>query len=326
MNNMNQRINSLSTSTGFGKPPSGDTSLSSGVSNPPNFPPRTYERVARCIWCDATDHSRRDLCSDFLDKLKSGLIRINENGRIAISASGEEIPTMFGRGGMKKLFDLQYRPTVVSNRNITADSYGSIGNGNSVRLTTFDRRGNITHEVIDADVNEKRKRDSLELPRRSVRPRTDAPSPATEMNVDPSPLNEPSNIPETTPLVPRSEEAPTAAAKNYRLASKLQESVDIDELGNKIMETKVNLSLHELFAISSDISGWVTDRTKRTRHPVSQAPMSANVNNASEAISTDSNLVISKPLYACPSGRANVNLENGRHQFPPSSITDLKLS
>ena len=66
---------------------------------------------------------------------------------------------MFGRGGMKKLFDLQYRPTVVSNRNITADMCGSIGNGNSVRLTTFDRQGNISHEIIDADVNEKRKRE-----------------------------------------------------------------------------------------------------------------------------------------------------------------------
>ena len=86
----------------------------------------------------------------------------------------------------------------------------------------------------------------------------------------------------------------------------------MDELGNKIMETKVNLSLHELFAISPDISGWLNDRTKRTRHPVPQIPMSVNINNASDSVSASANLVISKPLYACSSGRANVNLKNGK--------------
>ena len=170
--------------------------LSSAPSNPRSLSPRTNERIARCIWCDSTDHSRHDLCSDFLDKLKNGLIRINENGRISITVIGEEIPTMFGRGGMKKLFDLQHRPMIVSNRNVMAEMCGSIGNGNSVRLMTFDRYGNITHEIIDADVNEKRKRDSLEPLRRNVRSRIDEPSPATEMNIEPFPINESSDIAE----------------------------------------------------------------------------------------------------------------------------------
>lgn len=86
----------------------------------------------------------------------------------------------------------------------------------------------------------------------------------------PLPLNEPLNIPETTPA-PRSEKAPAAAAKKHRLASKAQESINMDELGNK---AKVNLSLHELFAISSDISSWVAARTKRTRHNFSSPNVS----------------------------------------------------
>ena len=310
-NNLNQRINSLNTSASL-EMAVNNTPLSSIPSNPPSFSLRTNERIARCIWCDSTDHSRRDLCSDFLEKLKNGHIRMNENGRIAITASGEEIPTMFGRGGMKKLFDLQHRSTIVSNRNVTAEMCGSIGNGNSVRLTIFDRYGNVTHEIIDADVNEKRKRDGLESLRRKVRPRTAESSPATEMNIEPFPINESSDIIENPSSGMDSGESSTTSTKKYRLSSKLQESIDMDELGNKIMETNVNLSLHELFAISPDISDWLNDRTKRTRHPISQAPMSANVNNISDIVNTSANLVTSKPLYACPSGRANVNLENGK--------------
>jgi len=50
------------------------------------------------------------------------------------------------------------------------------------------------------------------------------------MNVNLFPLNK--SFPEATLSAPRSEEAP-AAAKKYRLASKLQEPVDMDELGNE---------------------------------------------------------------------------------------------
>lgn len=52
-NNLNQRINtSASLETAVNNTP-----LSSIPSNPPSFSLRTNERVARCIWCDSTDHS-----------------------------------------------------------------------------------------------------------------------------------------------------------------------------------------------------------------------------------------------------------------------------
>ena len=147
MNSMNQCINSLSTSTGLG-----NVSSIPGVSNFPNAS-RSNERIARCIWCDATDHSRRDLCSDFLDKLKNGLIRMNENNHIAMSVSGEEIPTMFGRGGMKKLFDLQYNPIIVVNRNVTADMCNSIEDGNPVAQSSLSANVNSTSEEVIASSN-----------------------------------------------------------------------------------------------------------------------------------------------------------------------------
>lgn len=129
------------------------------------------------------------------------------------------------------------------------------------------------------------------------------------MDIKPFPINESSDIAEapSSGTIP-AETAATSTLK-YGLTSKLQESVDMDELGNKIMETNHSV---RLFVISSDISDWLNDRTKRNRHSVPQIPMFVNIKNASDSVRATANLVISKPLYACPSHRANVNLENGK--------------
>jgi hypothetical protein len=89
--------------------------------------------------------------------------------------TNEEIPTNFGRGGMKKLFEefLASYPSQVANvTNITAKcGFGEIGGNHSVRLTTIDRNGVVSHQIVDADVAEKRRRgDTLG---RNVRPRLD---------------------------------------------------------------------------------------------------------------------------------------------------------
>ena len=114
---------------------------------------------------------------------------MNENNRIIISISDEEISTMFGRGGMKKLFDLQYNPIIIINRNVIVDMCDNIKNGNLICLINYDCYGNLSHEIIDIDINEKWKRDDLESYRRNVRLRSDDPSSVTEMNVESFLLN-----------------------------------------------------------------------------------------------------------------------------------------
>ena len=65
---------------------------------------------------------------------------------------------MFGRVRMKKSLEQStIKPTAVNTNAITLDSpYGGIGNGNSVRLTTYHDNGLVEHKIIGAEVNEKR--------------------------------------------------------------------------------------------------------------------------------------------------------------------------
>src|SRR5947207_5805897 len=59
-----------------------------------------------CIWCDSTAHSRKADCSELSEALKKELMAINVQGRITNARTGEEIPLMFKRGDMKKLFEV----------------------------------------------------------------------------------------------------------------------------------------------------------------------------------------------------------------------------
>ena len=62
-------------------------------------PQRTFDR--HCIWCDSTSHSRKNECSEFREAMQKGLIAINADNRIINAKTGEELPPMFNKGGMK---------------------------------------------------------------------------------------------------------------------------------------------------------------------------------------------------------------------------------
>ena len=146
-------------------------------------PPMTL----RCIWCDSTEHMRRS-CSELTVALKNGLVRFNNEFRLINASTGQELPTMYGRGGMKKFFEGSPAIISVTNNAITLEPTTYIGNQSSVRLTTLDIDGNVqTDEIVDADVFEKRRRDEILRPR--VRPRADDVRPA------------PRDISEDTPTV-----------------------------------------------------------------------------------------------------------------------------
>jgi hypothetical protein len=53
------------------------------------------------MYCDSLVHTRRNECPEFQEALAKGAVGINEMGRVKLMATGEELPLMFGRGGMK---------------------------------------------------------------------------------------------------------------------------------------------------------------------------------------------------------------------------------
>src|SRR5205814_8538374 len=116
----------------------------SSVSGPPrsqNLRPSSSTRRGpfKCIWCDSTEHIRRD-CAELTAALNAGVTRYNEKGHLVNGVSGEELPLMFDKGGMKKVIGAtlpQSSPVAASTRNITIDEvYGRLG-GDSILRTTL---------------------------------------------------------------------------------------------------------------------------------------------------------------------------------------------
>ena len=263
----------------------------------------------------------RKECKEFEEALRTGLIRWGGNGRIINSATGLELPLMFGKGGMKALLPQQptvmptATPTTVSSNGIMLNSrYGSIGEG-TVLNTTLDFENNIrTDEIIDVEVNEKRKRGSAEQARR-VRSRIDdtpTPEPRVAQRV-PQPVQM-EEVPDEdmpdfpvqpyrtrrqtqTPRAPASAPIPTATepidptmeiAKKYKLASELSQTVETSQIGEKIMDTPVQLSIREILAVSGDVAGYLHDQTRKRRVPLDNTTSTAEVTITDSAVSSSS--------------------------------------
>ncbi|MCO5575296.1 hypothetical protein L7F22_029096 [Adiantum nelumboides] len=62
-----------------------------------------YRMMSKCIWCDSTDHGRKD-CDSFSEALKRRLVFFKD-GKIHLTETGLPMGTNFGKGGMKKLVD-----------------------------------------------------------------------------------------------------------------------------------------------------------------------------------------------------------------------------
>ena len=57
----------------------------------------------RCVWCDGTDHMRRD-CSSLRDAIRQNIVYIDDN-MICSSETRRPLRVNFGRGGMKKAME-----------------------------------------------------------------------------------------------------------------------------------------------------------------------------------------------------------------------------
>ena len=151
------------------------------------------------MWCDSVEHTHRD-CTEFTEALNAKVVGFNESGRIKLMSTGEELPLMTNRGGMKeavrsRTVEPASRVTAVSSADVGAISFddqlfGKLGPQNgSARVTSLDFENGIdTDQIIDVQTNEKRKHNGLKCTRH-VRSRIDGPEemqPAPESNPGPS--------------------------------------------------------------------------------------------------------------------------------------------
>jgi len=281
---------------------------------PVAVPAPRSDRIPRCIWCDSREHSRRSDCALFMDALKTGNIKINENGRVAFTSTGAEIPPAFGRGGMKSLYDVVYpaaaAPTQAATRAITFDD-GSDDRVHGTRIATV---GKDKDEWIDVTVDEKRPRDDGNRLPRNVRRRMNEPAVRPGTPIEPAPTAAPgaSPAPSTATM-----DMPDPKPK-YRLQSELGKSISVAEVGEKIMNAPIMLSIKEFLAVSPEMSGYIHEQTRRKRIPVedSSATAAAMASAATSATESEANTEtatvanVCKPYYAIPSGRAVVVLND----------------
>ena len=329
-----------------GQPPQQPASVSTPASSS-----RRKQWEPRCKWCDSVDHTQQ--CSELKNAIEMGQVGFNEKGRIKLMSTGEELPTMYGKGGMK-IF-LKYRTATtatVTTSSATAASapvtpaisnaitfddraVGSLGEKDgSVRVTLLDFENGIrTDQIIDVEANEKRKRTALDHTRR-VRSRIDdsqTEGSPTVQNPQPSqssdrpapnygypPPARPNDVPnegtEVTNDDTQAERAPTNKPK-YRLGSELGRSITTEEVGKKIMEAPIQLRMSELLAVSTDVSNFIHEQTRKKRIPITEAASQAMLKEGMEdVVSADANLTqvsaVEKSLYACPSARTKACLDD----------------
>ena len=96
--------------------------------------------------------------------------------------------------------------------------------------------------------------------------------------------------------------------------SKLKRIIDTTQIEEKIMDTPIRLSIHEILAISEDVVGYLHDQTRKHRIPIEDAPAPGTAVQAAitatSMSSVDVNLMDSKSYYAPPSGHAKVTLDD----------------
>ena len=265
---------------------------------------------------------------------------------------------MFNRGGMKEALKGRTAVGPVSAvanttaADIAAITYddrfvGSLGRGDvSARVTTLDfEKGVRTDEIIDVEANEKRKRGALEQTRR-VRSRIEeeashtdgsqtAQAPASEATNEharapaysyPLPVqvtdgSDDDSVPIARANAPGSAKpaATTGGKAKFRLASELNQTITTEDVGQKIMEAPIQLKMRELLAVSSEVSNYMHDQTRKRRIPITDGNTNFVETETAEAdvVIVDSMAsqltAIEKPLYACPSGRTRVCLNEGVH-------------
>ena len=129
------------------------------------------------------------------------------------------------------------------------------------------------------------------------------------------------HIPAATPTEPT---VPTTEGeKKYKIASEVSKTVGASQIGEKIMDTPVQLSIREILAVSGDVAGYLHDQTRKRYIPLDNTistveaavtcPSSSSSSSSSSSWSIPIvNVASSEPksYYTLPSGKAKVTIDD----------------
>jgi hypothetical protein len=100
----------------------------------------------------------------------------------------------------------------------------------------------------------------------------------------------------------------------------LRESITIEQIGEKIMNTSISLSFGEILTTSPDLAAYFSEQARKRRRPIENTSSNTSAGNTTNTANTANansitpsaqvNSIISKPLYAYASGRVKVLLED----------------
>jgi hypothetical protein len=178
---------------------------------------------------------------------------------------------------------------------------------------------------VGVDVEEKRKRDGMDFIK-NARPRTQAPIPpppvpSTAPGAHPAQSESNPARSESNPAPSGDNSAPSSATMDidedqptkprYKLQSELGKTIPIADIGKKIMDTPVMLTIKEFLAVSPDVANYIHDQTRRKRAPIEESSSSTSSMAITTAnAQTTSFFDLGKAFYALPSGRAAVVLDD----------------
>jgi hypothetical protein len=100
------------------------------------------------------------------------------------------------------------------------------------------------------------------------------------------------------------------AKPKYKLQSELGKTISNSDVGEKIMNAPIQLTIKEFLAVSPEMANYIHDQTRRRRSLIDANSSSVSSDAATANVSTTSVIGIGKPFYALPSGRAGVTLNN----------------
>jgi len=258
-------------------------------------------RLSRCVWCDGTDHMRRT-CLSFIEAVNAGVVRLNDEGRIILVRTGVQLPTAFGRGGIKSLCEAFNPPPVARQSSVNTISYDD---GESSSVSWKARAIEIVDldECADVNVEEKRKRGDGPPWQKQARPKTGKGS---------TPAAQPSSQEPSQPSATASSPPPPSDTMNidedhpkpkFKLQSELGKTISPAVVGEKIMNAPLTLTIKEFLAVSPDMSNYIHEQTRRKRAPIEPGSAALAVVDARSASVSHS---IEKPFYALPSPRTKV--------------------
>jgi hypothetical protein len=169
-----------------------------------------------------------------------------------------------------------------------------------------------SEEWVDVDVEEKRKHDGMDFIR-NTRPRKQATATAPGTTPDSAPgtasQTPPSGPPSSASSVPMDIYENEPAKPKYKLQSELGKTISNANVGEKIMNAAIMLTIKEFLAVSLEMANYIHDQTRRRRAPIDAgSPVSSDTMTANAQ--TTSLINLRKAYYALPSGRAAVVLDD----------------